>query len=145
MATSDPAPAQTSTAVLSSTPTHDELEAAAALNGETQVVGGALIAGGVQFGIYRDGVLVPDDSLRQKVDFTTGLVIKPVPAVEGASLYETQAHEPVKMAAKKAVRTRVKTQESIDEANALTEEEEAAQVALEEAAAQPPEPPATAP
>ena len=78
--------------------------------------------------------------MAQKVNFETGLVIGRQPAIEGASLYDTQAHEPVKLAAKKSVRQRVKTQEDIDAANALSEDEESAQVAAEEAAKAPAEP-----
>lgn len=131
---------------LSAVPTQAEVEAAAALNGTPEVVGGSLIAGGVQWGTYRDGVLVPADNLAQHVDFMTGLRLKPNPIIEGAAAYVAEGKDPVKLVAKKAVRTKVKTDEAVAEANAMTAEEEAAQVAAEEAAAMPPAPaPAPAP
>lgn len=132
---------------LSAVPTHEELEAAAAEAGEVHVVGGALIAGGVRFGTYRDGKVVADEALAQHVDFQTGKVLRPRVPIEGASTYVAEGKEPVKLAAKRAARSHKKTQEEIDKANAMSEEEEAAQVEAEEAAANPPpaEAPAPAP
>ena len=132
-----PAPAEPK---LTTASTPEEVEAAAADNGEVQVVGGTLIAGGVRWGTYRDGKLVPADDLAQNVDFMTGKVRKPKPVVEGGSAYDDTGHEPVKLAAKKAVRTKTKTDEAVAAANALSDEEEAEVVAAEEAAANPPAP-----
>jgi hypothetical protein len=125
---------------LSVTPTAEELEAAAAANGTVEVVGGALISGGIQYGVYRDGVLEPSDGLSAKVDFMTGKPINSPPFVEGTAMYTPEGKEPIKTVAKKQVRTRVKTAENIDLANAMTEDEEAAQLAAEEAANAPAEP-----
>jgi hypothetical protein len=130
---------------LSAVPLAAEVEAAAAAAGTPEVVGGSLIAGGVQWGTYRDGVLVPADNLAQTVDFMTGLPLKPNPIIEGAAAYVAEGKDPVKLAAKKAVRTAKKTAEAIDAANAMSPEEEAAQQAAEDAANAPPPAPAPAP
>jgi len=127
-----------SAAKLSPVPTAEELEAAAALNGDVQVVGGSLIAGGVQFGTYRDGVLVAADDLAQKVDYVTGKLLNKAAPIEGAPLYVAAGKEPVKTVAKKQVRTKDRTEEEIAKANAMDEEEAAAQKSAEEAAANPP-------
>lgn len=134
----------TTTAKLSPVPTAEELEAVAGMHGETQVVGGSLISGGVQFGTYRNGTLVPADDLAQKVDYATGNLIKPPPIIEGAPMYVAEGKDPVKLEAKRQVRTKDRTQEEIDKANAMSEPQEAAQQQAEDAIANPPTGGATA-